>query len=61
MERGWAFEDVGIYWRWASESSAREYIRLGQTAWSRLHSSIPLEVRQRCDILASGCAEDFDI
>lgn len=41
MERGWTFEGVRIFGRWASESSAREYIRLAQTALSRLHNTMP--------------------
>lgn len=61
MELGWAFSDVKLYGRWASESSAREYIRLGQSAVARLHNSMAPEMWRRCEILASGCCEAFKL
>lgn len=60
MESGWAFADVKLYGRWASESSAREYIRLGQSALARLHHTMPPDVWRKCDLLAGGCRMAFE-
>lgn len=60
MERGWAFADVKLYGRWAFESSAREFIRLGQSALARLRHSLPQDVWVRCELLAGGCCQAFE-
>lgn len=59
MEMGWPVSDVKPYGRWASESSARENIRLGEIALSRLQNAMPPEVWRRCEVLTGGCAEAF--
>lgn len=61
MELGWGFSDVQLYGRWASESSARENIRLGQSAVARLHNSMAPEVWRRCEVLAGGCCDAFKL
>ena len=59
MEAGWSFEAVKLYGRWASDTSAREYIRLGQTALSRMNHSVPVEQWRLYNLLASACVGAF--
>lgn len=61
MELGWVFSDVKLYGGCASESSARQYIRLGESAGARLHNPMAQDVWRRCEILAGGCCEAFQV
>lgn len=57
MEHGWSFDNVRQYGRWSSESSAREYVRLGQVALSRLNRCLGEERWHMFRVLAGGCVE----
>ena len=59
MESGWRYEDVKLFGRWSSDSSAREYIRLGQTAVSRLQGAITEEKRRHLHLLAGASVWAF--
>ena len=60
MQLGWSFDDVKLYGRWASDSSAREYIRLGQSALARMSRHFSDEQLRLFDVLASGIAVAFE-
>eukprot|EP00974_Lingulodinium_polyedra_P055131 5301965-Lingulodinium_polyedra.AAC.1 len=60
-ERGWAFEDVQLYGRWASSASCREYVRTGMNAVLRLRAAHQPEVWYRMRLLASLGAECFNL
>ena len=57
MELGFDFNEARLYGRWSSESSAREYIRLGQTAAARMRQQIPERIWSRLERLASAVAD----
>lgn len=57
MEQGWSFGKARQYGRVASESSAREYIRLGKVAVSRLDRCLSEERWKMFEVLAGGCVE----
>ena len=59
VEAGQSFESVRQYGRWAAESSAREYIRLGQSAMMRMGRRISVERWRLYDILAAGAGRSF--
>ena len=59
MEAGMRFEEVRLFGRWASETSAREYIRLGQTALARLQHRFSAEQWRRFEVLAGASATVF--
>ena len=61
MEQGHSFEYVRLYGRWASESSCREYIRLGQSALTRISGRIPQERWALYGVLGSAVDRAFSL
>ena len=61
MEQGYSFEFVRIFGRWASESSCREYIRLGQSRLTRISGRITPELWALYAILGSAVDRAFGL
>ena len=61
IDRGMPFEDVRLYGRWSSDSSAREYIRLGQMAMLRVTKNIPEKQWKKYVALAGGVDRSFSL
>ena len=61
MEQGYSFESVRLFGRWASESSCREYIRLGQSALTRINGRILPEQWALYEILGSAVDRAFGL
>ena len=59
--RGYSFEFVRLFGRWASESSCREYIRLGQSALTRISGRISPELWALYAILGSAVDRAFGL
>ena len=54
LENGVPFDAIRLYGRWASESSAREYLRRGGTALTRLRGTVDGRVWERLRVLSTG-------
>jgi integrase len=61
MEQGHSFEHVRLFGRWASESSCREYIRLGQSALTRISGRISPELWALYEVLGSAVDRAFGL
>ena len=61
MEQRYSFEFVRLFGRWASENSCREYIRLGQSALTRISSRISPEQWALYEILGSAVDRAFSL
>jgi integrase len=61
MEQGYSFEYVRLFGRWASEGSCREYIRLGQSALTRISGRISQEQWPLYETLGSAVDRAFSL
>ena len=60
MTAGVPLQDVMLFGRWGSESSAREYLRKGEVFLLRARSNIAEALWQRAGLIAALGAAVFD-